>query len=72
MRRVDRQTNALPDRQTDRPTDTASYRSALSHLKSDFTLEEYSSYSKAFLESNVVNLFTRAGETTQVSPSTFF
>ena len=30
MRRVDRQMNAL---QTDRPTDTASYRGALSHLK---------------------------------------
>ena len=30
MRRVDRRTNAL---QTDRPTDTASYRGALSHLK---------------------------------------
>ena len=39
MRRVDRRTNALPtDRQTDRPTnrptDKASYRGALSHLKS--------------------------------------
>ena len=34
MRRVDRRTNALPTvRQTDRPTDTASYRGALSHLK---------------------------------------
>ena len=37
MRRVDRRTNALPDRPTDqptdRPTDTASYRGALSHLK---------------------------------------
>ena len=37
MRRVDRQTNALPDRPTDqptdRPTDTASYRGTLSHLK---------------------------------------
>ena len=41
VRRVDRRTNALPDRQTDRqtdqqtnrPTDTASYRGALSHLK---------------------------------------
>ena len=37
MRRVDRRTNALPDRQTDqqtdRPTGTASYRGALSHLK---------------------------------------
>ena len=33
MRRVDRRTNALPHRQTDRPTDTASYRGALSHLK---------------------------------------
>ena len=30
MRHVDRRTNALPDR----PTDTASYRGALSHLKS--------------------------------------
>ena len=33
MRRVDRRTNALPDRPTNRPTDTASYRGALSHLK---------------------------------------
>ena len=33
MRRVDRRTNALP---TDRPTDTASHRGALSHLKSKF------------------------------------
>ena len=37
MRRVDRRTNALPNRQTDRPTnrqtDTASYRGALAHLK---------------------------------------
>ena len=37
MRRVDRQTNALPARPTDQPTnqptDTASYRGALSHLK---------------------------------------
>ena len=37
VRRVDRRTNALPDRQTDRQTnrstDTASYRGALSHLK---------------------------------------
>ena len=38
MRRVDRRTNALPtDRQTDRPTDTASYRGALAHLKNIFT-----------------------------------
>ena len=38
MRRVDRRTNALPtNRQTDRPTDTASYRGALSHLKSKYT-----------------------------------
>ena len=35
MRRVDRRTNALQtDRPTDQPTDTASYRGALSHLKS--------------------------------------
>ena len=34
MRRVDRRTNALPtDRPTNQPTDTASYRGALSHLK---------------------------------------
>ena len=33
MRRADRQTNALPDRPTNRPMDTASYRGALSHLK---------------------------------------
>ena len=33
MRRVDRRTNALPDQPTNRPTDTASYRGALSHLK---------------------------------------
>ena len=33
MRCVDRRTNALPHRQTDQPTDTASYRGALSHLK---------------------------------------
>ena len=34
VRRVDRQTNALQtNRQTDRPTDRASYRGALSHLK---------------------------------------
>ena len=34
MRRVDRRTNALQtDRQTDQPTDRASYRGALSHLK---------------------------------------
>ena len=34
MRRVDCQTNALPtDQPTDQPTDTASYRGALSHLK---------------------------------------
>ena len=35
MRRVDRRTNALPDQPTDQPTDTASYRGALSHLKID-------------------------------------
>ena len=38
VRRVDRRTNALPDQQTNqltnRPMDTASYRGALSHLKS--------------------------------------
>ena len=34
MRRVDRRTNALQtDRPTGQPTDTASYRGALSHLK---------------------------------------
>ena len=38
MRRVDRRMNALQtnrptDRPTDQPTDTASYRGALSHLK---------------------------------------
>ena len=33
MRRVDRQKKALPDRRSDQPTDTASYRGALSHLK---------------------------------------
>ena len=40
VRRVDRRTNALPHRQTDQPTDrstdTASYRGALSHLKTKF------------------------------------
>ena len=39
MRRVDRRTNALPDRPTDQPTDTASYRGALSHLKSEVYLQ---------------------------------
>ena len=34
VRRVDRRTNALQtNQQTDQPTDTASYRGALSHLK---------------------------------------
>ena len=34
VRRVDRQTNALPtDQQTDRLTDTASHSGALAHLK---------------------------------------
>ena len=36
MRRVDRRTNAL---QTNRPTDTASYRGALAHLKSEGKIE---------------------------------
>ena len=35
MRHVDCQTNALPDRPTDQPTDTASYRGALSPLKKE-------------------------------------
>lgn len=39
MRHVDRRTNALPtNRPTNRPTDTASYRGALSHLKSRISL----------------------------------
>ena len=33
VRRVDRPTNALPDRPTDLPMDMASYRGALAHLK---------------------------------------
>jgi len=40
VRRVDRQTNALPTNlPSDRPTDTASYRGALAHLKSVVKLE---------------------------------
>ena len=43
MRRVDRRTNALPnrptDRPTDQPTDTASYRGVLSHLKTKKKME---------------------------------
>ena len=39
MRRVDRRTNALQtDQPTNRPTDTASYRGALSHLKTSVIL----------------------------------
>ena len=30
---MDRRTDALPDQPTDQPTDTASHRGALSHLK---------------------------------------
>ena len=37
MRRVDRWTNALPNRPTDQPTDTASYRGALPQPKSRIT-----------------------------------
>ena len=40
MRRVDRRTNALPDRPTNQPTDTARYRGALSHLKTKTQSEE--------------------------------
>ena len=42
MRRVDRRTNALQtDQPTDRPTDTASYRGALSHLKTKEKKKEH-------------------------------
>ena len=37
---MDRRTNALPNRPTNRPTGTASYRGALPHLKRGQTLKQ--------------------------------
>ena len=53
MRRVDRRTNALPDRPTDRLTDTASYRGALSHLKMKILLSDrFTNVSCLFVEAD--------------------
>ena len=58
VRRVDRRTNALPNDQptnqpTDRPTDTASYRGALSHLKTYIMMKNQSTKIK---KNTLINL----------------
>ena len=55
MRRVDRRTNALQtDRPTDQPTDTASYRGALSHLKKNQQRFQFGFFSLVFLQTSII------------------
>ena len=48
---MDRRTNELPNRPTNQPTDTASYRGALSHLK---TVADYDQNIKSIIEFDLI------------------
>ena len=74
-------TNALPDRQTNQPTDTAYYRDARTHLKSDCEKQtqnekktkkrtDQKTENGPLQESLVRNLYEKMGESENVTMAT--